>query len=62
MSGKLVSLFRHPEFVRRAQARAVQELAEQVLGPRSPAEEPPEFDTIEAFLEQLLCDEKSPLP
>jgi|GEM_PF-4791354 len=59
MSGKLVSLFKHPEFVRRAQARATQKLAEQVLGPRLPAtDEPPEFDTIEAFLDELIRENK----
>jgi hypothetical protein len=31
MSGKLVSLFDHPEFVRRSLARAERELAEHVL-------------------------------
>ena len=31
MSGKLVSLFDHPEFVRRAQARAERDLVEQVV-------------------------------
>jgi hypothetical protein len=31
MSGKVVSLFRHPEFARRAQARAERELAERVV-------------------------------
>jgi len=31
MSGKLLSLFTHPEFVRRSQARAERELAEQVV-------------------------------
>lgn len=31
MSGKLVSLFQHPEFVRRAQARAERELVERVV-------------------------------
>jgi len=30
MSGKLLSLFKHPEFLRRSQARAERELAEQV--------------------------------
>ena len=56
MTGKLVSLFSHPEFVRRAQARALQKLAEQLLGPHSAHEEPPELDAIEAFLEQLFCE------
>lgn len=59
MTGKLVSLFNHPEFVRRAQARAAQKLAEQVLGPRSSHDDdPPELDAIEAFLDQLLCEKK----
>jgi hypothetical protein len=58
MTGKLVSLFKHPEFVRRAQARATQKLAEQVLGPRSTSDEPPEFDTIEAFLDELFYEKK----
>jgi hypothetical protein len=58
MTGKLVSLFSHPEFVRRAQARAAQKLAEQVLGPRSAYDDPPELDAIEAFLEQLFCEKK----
>ena len=58
MTGKLVSLFSHPEFLRRAQARAVQELAEQIVGPRSATDAPPEFDAIEAFLERLFCEEK----
>jgi hypothetical protein len=31
MSGKLVSLFDHPEFMRRAQARAERELVERVV-------------------------------
>jgi hypothetical protein len=31
MSGKLLSLFDHPEFLRRAQKRAEQELAQRVL-------------------------------
>lgn len=31
MSGKLLSLFAHPEFVRRAQERAERELAQRVL-------------------------------
>jgi hypothetical protein len=31
VSGKLVSLFDHPEFVRRTQARAERELAQQVV-------------------------------
>ena len=31
MSGKLLSLFDHPEFVRRSQARAEKQLAEQVV-------------------------------
>lgn len=31
MSGKVISLFRHPEFARRAQARAEKELAEHVV-------------------------------
>ena len=54
MTDKLVSLFSHPEFVRRAQARAAQKLAEQVLGPDY--DDPPELDTIEAFLDQLFCE------
>jgi hypothetical protein len=58
MSGKLVSLFKHPEFVRRAQARATQKLEELVLGPRSASDEPPDFDTIEAFLDELFCEKK----
>jgi hypothetical protein len=58
MNGKLVSLFKHPEFVRRAQARATQKLAEQVLGPRTASDEPPEFDTIEAFLDELFYEKK----
>ena len=59
MNGKLVSLFKHPEFVRRAQARATQKLAEQVLGPRTASDdEPPEFDTIEAFLDELFHEKK----
>ena len=58
MTGKLVSLFSHPEFLRRAQARAVAELAEQLAGPRSASDAPPELDTIEAFLERLLCEKK----
>lgn len=54
--GKLVSLFRHPEFVRRIQARAERELAEQIA-PEAPCPllaDPPEQDAIEAFLDQLL--------
>jgi len=58
MTGKLVSLFSHPEFVRRAQARAAQKLAEQILGPRSSYDDPPEYDAIEAFLDQLFCEKK----
>jgi hypothetical protein len=88
MSGKLLSLFAHPEFVRRSQARAERELAEQVVpvidlgrgryrcrrcsldfdavmqlsvGPMTQAPCPecdvsPDFDTIEAFLEELLTE------
>jgi hypothetical protein len=54
--GKLVSLFQHPEFVRRSQARAERELAEQIA-PEAPCPlraDPPEQDAIEAFLDQLL--------
>ena len=58
MSGKLVSLFRHPEFVRRTQARAKQHLREQLLEPSSRSDHPPEPDAIEAFLEQLLREKK----
>jgi hypothetical protein len=58
MTGKLVSLFSHPEFVRRSQARAAQKLAEQVLGSGSAYDDPPELDAIEAFLEQLFCEKK----
>jgi hypothetical protein len=58
MTGKLVSLFSHPEFLRRAQARAAQQLAEHVLGPRSATDDPPDFDAIEAFLDQLFCEKK----
>jgi hypothetical protein len=88
MSGKLLSLFNHPEYVRRSQARAERELTEQVapvlslgrgrfrcrrcsldfdsppplclatdaqaLEPCPRCDNPPEFDAIEAFLEELL--------
>lgn len=56
MNGKLVSLFKHPEFVRRSQARAERELAEQVATERPCPlhDDPPEHDAIEAFLDQLL--------
>ncbi len=59
MSGKLVSLFKHPEFVRRTQARARQHLKEQLLEPCPRSDHPPEQDAIEAFLEELLR-EKNP--
>jgi hypothetical protein len=58
MTSKLVSLFSHPEFVRRSQARAAKKLAEQVLGSGSPDDDPPELDAIEAFLDQLFCEKK----
>ncbi len=54
MSGKLVSLFKHPEFVRRTQARAKQHLEEQLLAPPLRSDDPPELDAIEAFLAELL--------
>lgn len=56
MNGKLVSLFQHPEFVRRAQARAERELAEQIARDRPCPlrDDPPEHAALEAFLEQLL--------
>ena len=54
MAGKLVSLFKHPEFVRRAQARATRHLKEQLLEPARRSDNPPELDAIEAFLEELL--------
>jgi hypothetical protein len=89
MSGKLLSLFAHPEFVRRSQARAERELAEQVvpvinlgrgrhrcrrcsldfdtvprIGAGAAAQEPcpqcdasPDFDAVEAFLDDLLREE-----
>ncbi len=58
MSGKLVSLFKHPEFVRRTQARAKQHLKEQLLEPPPRADNPPELDAIEAFLEELLREKQ----
>jgi hypothetical protein len=91
MSGKLLSLFTHPEFVRRSQARAERELAERVVpvidlgrgryrcrrcsldfdtgpklqlagNPSVPAPCPecdsaPDFDTVEAFLGELLDEQ-----
>lgn len=58
MSGKLVSLFKHPEFVRRTQARARQLLCEQLLDPHPRPDNPPELDAIEAFLDELLREQK----
>ena len=58
MSGKLVSLFRHPEFVRRSQARAAQHLKEQLLEVRPRDEHPPEPDAIQAFLDELLREKQ----
>ncbi len=88
MSGKLLSLFAHPEFVRRSQARAERELLEQVVpvidlgrgryhcrrcardfddspqlraassapipGPCPDCDAAPDFDTVEAFLDELM--------
>lgn len=88
MSGKVVSLFSHPEFARRRQAEAERELTElvvpvislgrgrfrcrrcsldfdsppplclatdaSVLEPCPRCDNPPEFDLIEAFLEDLM--------
>jgi hypothetical protein len=59
MNGKLVSLFDHPEFVRRSQARAQRELAAKLLPdaePCPPSERPPEVDLLEAFLNQILSE------
>ena len=89
MSGKLLSLFSHPEFVRRSQSRAERELSElavpvinlgrgrhrcrrcsldfdsvpelhpapdAALEPCPRCDAPPEFDVIEAFLEQLTTE------
>ena len=58
MSGKLVSLFKHPEFVRRTQARAKQHLKEQLCEPRPRDDHPPELDAIEAFLDELLREQE----
>ncbi len=58
MSGKLLSLFRHPEFVRRSQARATQHLKEQLLQPSPRSDNPPELDAIEAFLDELLREKQ----
>jgi len=58
MNGKLVSLFRHPEFVRRTQARAAQHLKEQLLEVRPRDDHPPELDAIEAFLAELLREKR----
>ena len=58
MSGKLVSLFQHPEFVRRSQARATQHLKEQLLEARPRDPHPPELDAIEAFLDELLLEKQ----
>jgi len=89
MSGKLLSLFTHPEFVRRSQARAERQLAERVMPvidrgrgryrcrrcsldfdtvqqlhptpssavPCPKCDSAAEFDTIEAFLGELLHEE-----
>lgn len=58
MSGKLVSLFRHPEFVRRTQARAAQHLKEQLCEVRPRDEHPRELDAIQAFLDELLREKQ----